>query len=188
MKFETKQIGLFMGALQIALPPRKEAEINKLLEKAKNGALLSIEIKEKKPIRSLNANNYCWVLCQAIAEELSKDGMPFTRDDIYRQAIRKYSTPRFIPVPNEVTKEWIDIWCSRGVGWQAEDIGESKIAGYTKLMLFVGSSTFDTERMSRLLNGLVEDAKELGLDILSESDRALLLDKWEKERSKDGQD
>lgn len=188
MKFETKEIGFFMGALQMALPAGVEAELNKLLEKAKAGSTLKVEIKEKKPKRSINANNYCWVLCQEIAEELSKDGAIHTREDVYKQAIKKYSRPRYIPVPNDDVKDWVEVWESRGTGWLAEDVGESKLNGYTKLMLFIGSSTFDTTQMSRLLNGLVEDAKELGISIINEADKALLLDKWEVERQKHGED
>lgn len=188
MIFETKQVNMFMGALQIAFPANanKEAELNKLLNKVKDGATLKVEIKEKKPIRSLNANNYCWVLCQEIAEELSKDGVVMTREEVYQAAIKKYSKPKFVPVPNEDVQDWIQLWESRGTGWQAVDIGESKLNGYSKLMLFIGSSTYDTTQMSRLLNGIVEDAKDLGIDVMSEADKALLLERWERERKKDG--
>ena len=47
---------------------------------------LSIEIKKWYKKRSLDANAYCWVMCEKIAKELSKEGIT-TKEEIYKDAI-----------------------------------------------------------------------------------------------------
>ena len=44
------------------------------IQKLKKEEKLNVEIKKWYQKRSLDANSYCWVLCEKIAQELSKDG------------------------------------------------------------------------------------------------------------------
>lgn len=46
----------------------------------------------------------------------------------------------------------------------------------TCLQVFPGSSTYDSKEFSVLLDGVIQDAKEQGVDFLSEADKALLLE------------
>ena len=45
---------------------------------------IDVEIKEHKEKRSLNANAYCWVLIQQIADEIRS-----TKEDVYKKFIRE---------------------------------------------------------------------------------------------------
>lgn len=49
---------------------------------------IDVEISKYFPKRSRNANNYCWELCSKIAEKLSNEGTIYTKEDIYRNAIK----------------------------------------------------------------------------------------------------
>ena len=70
-----------------------------------NEELLSIEIKKYKEKRSLNANAYCWVLLQKLAEKLNT-----TKDELYLIMLERYGQFTHIVVkPNVVDKvkeEW----------------------------------------------------------------------------------
>lgn len=44
-----------------------------------------------------------------------------------------------------------------------------------------GSSVYDTKQMSRLIDNLIQDAKAVGLETMSERERSLLLTEWGKD-------
>ena len=58
-----------------------------VVEELKNENKLNIELKKWYKKRSLDANSYCWVLCDKIAKELSKEGQVVTKEDVYKDAI-----------------------------------------------------------------------------------------------------
>lgn len=43
-----------------------------------------------------------------------------------------------------------------------------------------GSSEYDSKEFSHLLDIVIEDAKSEGIDFLSEADKALLMEEWER--------
>ena len=47
------------------------------------------------------------------------------------------------------------------------------------VVLYYGSSTFDTQQMSRLIDGLVQDCRALGLETLPPDKLALLKEAWD---------
>ena len=69
--------------------------ITYLLEQAKDK---QFELKEYKPKRSLDSNAYCWVLCDKIAKELSKDGTIITKEKIYQDGILQIGTLNYTKI------------------------------------------------------------------------------------------
>ena len=59
-------------------------------------------------------------------------------------------------------------------------VDNSKIPGYKLVHAYYGSSTFDTEEMSRLINAIVEDCKELGIETRTPEEIENLLSLWEQ--------
>ena len=143
-----------------------------------SGKALTVQIDTLRQKRSLNANNYCWKLCQDIAEASSTSGAIITREQVYRRNIKELFAPVVRPVPKSDLEFWLAMWRERGTGWLAEKLGASDLEGCVEVGFWAGSSTFDTKQMSRLIEGLIEDARALGLQILSEADKALLLENW----------
>ena len=47
---------------------------------------LTIDIKKWRKKRSLDANSYCWVLCDKIAKELSKENI-VTKEEVYKEMV-----------------------------------------------------------------------------------------------------
>ena len=135
--------------------------------------LLDITIKKHRNKRSLDANAYCFVLCQKIAEKVGN-----TKEYVYRQAIKNVGQFEIVPIRNDALEKWINAWNSKGLGWISEVFSESKIEGYTNTINYYGSSVYDSKEMALLINEIVEQAKELDIDTLTESEKQSLIENW----------
>ena len=137
------------------------------------------EIKPKKSLRSLDANALSWVLIDKLA---AATGVPKT--EVYRNAVRDVGgNSEIVCVKAEAAPQLRKIWESRGLGWQTEE-DISKIPGCVNVILYYGSSTFDTRQMSRMIDNLIQDAKAVGIETLSDRELSLLCEKWEGKREK----
>lgn len=126
-----------------------------------DGKTVTVDIKVKREGRSLDANAYCWVLCGKIAET---HGLLVKKTEVYKQAVKDYGVSYVMPVKNSLLKDIIRWHESSGLGNACDVIGECKnFKGYTNVMFYQGSSQYDTKQMSVFLDGLVADAKELGI-------------------------
>lgn len=134
---------------------------------------LDIEVKAHRNKRSRDANNLCWTLCEKIAQAVRS-----TKEDIYREAVRRVGVWEAIPVREDAVDRWIEVWGSRGIGWVAEVVDDSKLKGYKRVHNYYGSSSYNTEEMSRLINFLLDEAKQLGIPTEPPALVALLLEEW----------
>lgn len=140
---------------------------------------LTIEVKRKREKRSLNANAYYWVLADKIAKELSlSNDRPHTSKDVYREHIKDIGAFYMMPIKAEEVVRFVKVWEGNGLGWIADDMGDSKLKGYRVMRCTYGSSQYDTEQMSRLIELAVADAKELGIETMTPSEIAGLLENW----------
>ena len=155
---------------------RHKANLDKIAEYkgiiAQN-KLLDITIKKHRNKRSLDANAYCFVLCQKIAEKVGN-----TKEYVYRQAIKNVGQFEIVPIRNDALEKWMNAWNSKGLGWISEVFSESKIEGYTNTINYYGSSVYDSKEMALLINEIVEQAKELEIDTITESEKQSLIENW----------
>ena len=113
--------------------------------------------------RSLDANGYMWVLLREMAEKLKT-----TDKEIYREMIRRVGQVTILPVKDEAIETFVKRWEANGDGWQVDIIGECRnTKGYSNLKCYYGSSVYDTKEMSVLLDEIVTEAKELGIDTMT---------------------
>lgn len=135
----------------------------------------TFEIKEHKTTkkRSLNANGYLWVLCQKIAEVLGS-----TKEEIYRNAIRDKGTFEILPIKNEAVETFKRAWEEHGLGWVCEVQRDSKLEGYTNVIAYYGSSTYDTKQMACFIDYIVEEAKRLSIETMTPEQLELLKIEW----------
>ena len=123
---------------------------------------ISLECKKWRNRRSLDANAYMWVLIDKIAKATRQKPV-----DVYRHAIRDIPGNSTLVCVQDKAKDVLkQQWEARGLGWQAEEL-DSKLTGCTNLKLYYGSSTYDTEQMSLLIDNIVADAKDLGIETLT---------------------
>lgn len=131
------------------------------------------EIKPIRKRRSLDANAYAWVLIHKIAEAVR-----LTPAEVYKREIKEIGgTSKVVCLENRAVESMIQLWEHNGLGWQAEPF-PSKIPGCTNLILYYGSSCFDTKQMSVFIDHLIEEAKTLGIEVLSERELSLLKEGW----------
>lgn len=172
MKFSTKELNIFGGMLQIPISPAIADELGEYAKSLDKGKSLTVEIKKER--RSLSANNFAWALMQRIAEKLG-----ITKEEVYRNAIKEVGAFTPMPIKNEAVDSFIRIWQGNGIGYVVEVIGDSKLKGYTTIFAYHGSSAYDTKEMSRLIDCLVQDCKELGIETKPQEEIESLLREWE---------
>lgn len=183
MKWTTSNIETLRSPLgvMVVIPAPHDNDLAKL-DKDKEYV---IEIKKKSKLRSMNANAYCWVLCQKIAEELSKTGY-ISKEDVYRKAIKDCSHFSYVPVREDAIERYIQIWQGHGLGWIAEDAGECKnLKGYHNIMCYHGSSVYNTKEMARLIDCLTDECEQLGIKLEPSEYIQSLIEGWESEQQKE---
>lgn len=184
MKRTTNNIELLRSPLgvMVVIPAPHDNDLAKL-DKDKEYV---IEIKKKSKSRSMNANAYCWVLCQKIAKELSKNGYT-SKEDIYRKAIKDCGHFSYVPVREDAVERYIQIWQGHGLGWLAEDIGECQnLKGYHNIMCYHGSSVYNTKEMARLIDFLVDECHQLGIQLEDSDYIQSLVKEWGNEQTEKG--
>ena len=152
----------------------ERAEFESMVDDLKDKEKLSIEVKPYREKRSLNANAYFFVLADRLAEK-----MKITKEEVYRNAIREIGgVSETVCVKDEAVNRLCDGWHHNGLGWQTETF-PSKIKGCTNVVLYYGSSTYDKDQMSRLIDCIVQDCQQVGIDTRTPDEIANLISMWE---------
>lgn len=140
---------------------------------------LSIKVGKKKRKRSLDANAYCFVLIDKLAAKLG-----LTKEEVYRQAIREIGgVSEVVCVQNIALDTFCRMWSCNGLGWQTETF-PSKVPDCTNVIVYYGSSEYDTAQMSRLIDRIVDDCKEQGIETMPPAELESLLTQWGKKHEK----
>ena len=121
------------------------------------------EVREYKQKRSLTQNAYFWVLVNEIANVTRQ-----SKDDIHLQMLKEYGQNQVISVQSN-----IDI--SKFIKY-FEEIGHGRVSGkdFTHYRVFEGSSEMDSREMAILLDGVVQEAEQLGIPTLTPNEIARL--------------
>ena len=136
---------------------------------------VTVEIKKATKKRSRDANAMCWAMCSDIGNALRP---PVPKEEVYRKAIREVGEYEPLPIRGDAVETFQRRWAAKGTGWFAEVIDDSKIPGYKLVFAYYGSSTYDTATMSRLIDFLVEDARNMGLPIPASKEQEEMLAAW----------
>lgn len=130
-------------------------------------------IKEKKNRRSLNANAYAWVLLDKLAEKLN-----ISKTDLYRSYIKEIGgNSDTVCCVDKAVDSLCEAWQGKGLGWLTDTL-PSKIEGCTNVILYYGSSTYDSKQMSRLINLIVQDCIENEIPTLEDMEIERLCKEW----------
>ena len=147
--------------ISFAIPNDQLTAAKLLADELKEGAI-SLECKKWRNRRSLDANAYCWVLIDKIAQKTRQRPV-----DVYRHAIKEIPGNSTLVCVQDKAKDVLQQqWQAKGLGWQTEEL-PSKIEGCTNIMLYYGSSVYNTTQMSLLIDSIVDEAKELGIETLT---------------------
>lgn len=136
---------------------------------------LSIKAVKKRKRRSPDANAYAWVLISQIADTLHA-----TKDEIYIQMLQRYGQPQLDEDGQAILITVLSKIDVSKYGIYAKKVGNGTLKGkeHTSYMVLRGSSTYDTREMSIFIDGVVEDAKDLGIDTKPKVELEKLKAKW----------
>ena len=147
------------------------AELQELKGVLEKGKLLDVEVKQHRNRRSLDANALLWKMCTEIAAVLRS-----TKDEVYLQMLERYGVFTHIIVKQEAVERIKQEWRTVRV------LGEVTVNGKTGIQLqcYYGSHLYDSKEFSVLLDGVISEAKELGIQVINESEKQLMLQEWGK--------
>ena len=175
MKTTVKDLQLIQtwqgASLIVPLSPSEAEEVAELKKKADEGKPLQLELKIARKQRSLDANAALWFLLGEMAAKLRTN-----KDALYLEMLSGYGVFTHIIAKHNAAERFKSEW--RAV----KDLGEVTVNGKTgvQLQCYFGSSTYNTLEFSRLLDGTINDAREIGVNLISDADRALMLAEWGK--------
>lgn len=150
-----------------------KSTLQNMYEELKDTEKLSVKIAKATKKRSLDANAYAWVLISRLAERLN-----IPKTDIYRSAIKEIGgNCDTVCVQDKAVQSLCDGWQRNGIGWMTDTM-PSKLDGCTNVILYYGSSTYDTAQMSRLINTIVEECRLQGIETKSKEELDSLLGQW----------
>jgi hypothetical protein len=156
---------------EIVLSLQGKHEIADLKAVIKSGKKLSVEIKPYRASRSLDSNAYLWVLLSKLADILHS-----SKDELYLLMLERYGVFTHVIVKlaavDRIIREWRTV----------RNLGEVHINGQTgvQLQCYFGSSTYDSKEMSVLIDGVVSECKEVGIETLPPDELARMNEEWRK--------
>lgn len=131
---------------------------------------LRIRVVKYKERRSLGANAYAWVLMTKIADVVGS-----SKEEIYEDMLQKYGS-FYEDEDGRITitvKKSVDMSKIDGHWKYIKDNG--KWASY---LMIKGSSEYDTAEMSRFIDRIIEEARELGIETATPEEVARMKQEW----------
>ena len=128
---------------------------------------ISLKVDEYKDKRSKNANNYAWKLITEIGNKLR-----MSKEDVYLMMLKRYGQSEMVSVLASVPfGKFVKYF---------EEVGESELKGklFKHCRVYQGSSEFDTKEMSIFIDGIVSEAKDLGIPTETPEQIARMKDLW----------
>ena len=143
---------------------------------------IEIAIKNIRKKRSLNANNYSWVLTDKLADKLriSKDECHELMLQRYGQTAKDGNGQNIIisvlaDIPIEALRHSLGYLAPIKEGF----VGDKKFIHYRVLK---GSSEFDTKEMTIFIDGIVSECKEQGIETMTPQEISRMLEIWKGEK------
>jgi hypothetical protein len=162
-------IDLRTGKPTISFEVNERNDFKLMVDELQDREKLTIEVKQYREKRSLNANNYAWKIITEIANVLRA-----SKDEIYLEMLKRYGQSEIFSVVSHIPfGEYVKYY---------EEAGESKLNGklFKHYKVFKGSSEFDTREMSIFIDGIVSEAKELDIQTETPDEIAKIKSLWKE--------
>ena len=131
--------------------------------------IYDVKINKHREKRSLNANAYLWKLVTEIGNILNK-----SKEEVYLQMLIDYGQSEMISILSEINV--------KGYFKYYKLAGTSILNGkeFNHYKIYKGSSEYNTKEMSILLEGAVQEAKNLGIETKEDYEIEKLIEEWDK--------
>lgn len=164
MKARIKELTFNREGNQIVSFELEKGEDFTMLYDKLNDKILTLEVKQYREKRSLNANNYAWKLITDIANELRT-----SKDEVYLLMLKRYGQSAKIDLRNDIDPS---------LHFEYYQAIETK-GEYTTYFVCVGSSRYNTYEMSVFIDGIVYEAKQLNITTETPDEIARMTSLWE---------
>ena len=127
------------------------------------------EAKEHREKRSTKANSYAWELINKIANKLR-----LSKEDVYLQMLQDYGQSQIISVLSKIDiKDYFKYY---------KEIGKATLNGkdFTHYKVYKGSSKYNTQEMSILIDGIIQECRELDIETKPEEEIKSLVENWKQ--------
>lgn len=134
---------------------------------------VKFEVTEYHPKRSLSANAYAWALIQKIADVLRK-----SKEEVYLQMLKDYGQSEFVSVLSNINV--------KGYFKYYEEYGKGHVEGreFTHYKVYKGSSEFDSKEMAVLIDGIIQEARQLGIETITPAEKERMIQEMESVTNK----
>ena len=155
------------GKPQVTFELNERQSALNMVDALKGVEKLAVKVDAYREKRSLSANNYAWSLLTKIGNATRQ-----SKEDAYFLMLKRYGQSEMISVLAHIPIERYVKYC--------EEAGESTLNGklFKHYRVYKGSSEFDTKEMSIFLDGVVSEAKELGIPTETPNEIARLKSLW----------
>lgn len=143
----------------------------KIIPDLQNGKEYDCEIGLHKEKRSKNANAYSWVLQDKISKILNR-----RIDDIHREMVLQYGVMETYSILKEASESALRLFD------YYEILGESEVKGkvFIHVRAGIGTHNYNTLEMSKFLDGVIQEAHDLGIETKTPNEIAELKALWGK--------
>ena len=135
-----------------------------------DGKEYEIIVQKAVKHRSLDSNSYLWALVGQMAEVLNQD-----KDAVYYEMLKRYGVSIVVKIKDTDRDRFFRSW---KYVEQHEKLPPEERAQYYKV--YLGSSAYDTQEMSVLLNGVVSVCEELGIPTETNNRILKMINEWER--------
>lgn len=143
------------------------------------GKDLDLDLKPHREKRSLDANAYYYVLLSKMAEKLQT-----SVNELHNMTLSRYGYPEIYENALVTMALRADIDPNRLEGIHLKSTGHittnSKGTDFMNYIVMRGSHTFNTLEMSHLIDGVISEAKELGIDTITPAEKERMMALWGK--------
>lgn len=132
-------------------------QIKQELENIKDNKKL-YRFEPYKEKRSNQANKYFWELLGQLCLEMGLDTI-----EEYKKRVRQLGVFRYWEIDKNNVATFNKMWSEHGIAWFTDvvDIAEN---GKIGINAYYGSSSYNTKQMAKLIDGVVQDCKAIGIE------------------------
>ena len=142
-----------------------------IMKDLEQGKTFDCEIKQHREKRSKNANDYSWLLQDKIAKALNR-----SVDDIHEQMVLEYGVLETYSIKKEAFESACRLFDYFKI------LGESQVNGssFVHIRAGIGTHLYDTKEMATFIDGVVQEAQQLGIETKTPAEIAELMSLWEQ--------
>lgn len=144
---------------------------------------LLIEVKPWKDKRSLDANAYYWALIEKIAATIG-----LAKPVLHNKMLRRYGVLKQVDGENEMVlvpdtdAAENEILNASGYHYRPTSLNKIREDGksFRAYLVLKGSHEYNTAEMAALIDGVISEAKDLGIETIPDEEFERMMDQYEK--------